>query len=89
MDPRDRELLGHIAALSEKNHKMLKRMQSHMRLQRFLTFLYWIIIISTSIGVYYWLQPVLDQLMIVYHSMIGAADSLKNASSTLNSFTGH
>jgi len=63
MDSEDRELLKRVAAISEENHDMLRSMQRSMRLGRFMSILYWVFIIGSTVGAYYLIQPYLEQVM--------------------------
>ena len=40
--------------------------------------LYWIIIIGSMVGTYYYLQPFIKPLMDTYDTLIGLPDAVKN-----------
>ncbi|HEV7702262.1 MAG TPA: hypothetical protein VGO63_02360 [Candidatus Paceibacterota bacterium] len=75
MTPEEREILNRSLVLAEENNKMLHSMQRSMRLQRIMSALYWVFIIGSAIGAYYFLQPYLTQLMGIYSSAGGVLDS--------------
>lgn len=77
MDPDERALLQKVADLSEKNNVILKKLYRHMRVQRAFHIVYWIIIIGASIGLYYWIQPIVDQFLEIYASVGGAAENFR------------
>ena len=52
---------------------MLRSIQRHLRLTRFMTAVYWVFIIGSAIGAYYLIQPYIDQLRVIYS---GAAKTL-------------
>ncbi|OGI82637.1 hypothetical protein A3E95_01535 [Candidatus Nomurabacteria bacterium RIFCSPHIGHO2_12_FULL_44_22b] len=75
MDPESRKLLEETLALAQENNKILHGMRRSMRMQRIMSFLYWIFIVGTALGAYYLIQPYIEQLMGVYS---GAGDVLNN-----------
>ena len=66
MTPEEHELLKRSIVLAEENNDILRGIRSSMRLARFMTVLYWVIIIGISFGAYYFVQPYLQQLLGVY-----------------------
>jgi hypothetical protein len=81
MSPEDRELLKRSVALSEENNDILRSIQRSMRLARFMSILYWVVIIGSAVGAYYFIQPYLEQLMGIYG---GAKGQLNDASGILD-----
>ncbi len=73
MIPEDRELLRHSIHLSEQNNTILRGIQRSMRISRAISIIYWVIIIGTAFGTYYYLQPYMDQVWKVYD---GAKENL-------------
>ncbi|NQV88207.1 MAG: hypothetical protein HQ402_01445 [Parcubacteria group bacterium] len=71
----DKELLEKILNLSEENNKMLHKMKRSMRVTQFVRIIYWIIIIGSAIGAYYYVQPYMDQLLKIYSGMNGGIGS--------------
>lgn len=82
MSPEEREMLKRSVALAEENNDILRGIQSSMRLARFMSILYWVIIIGISLGAYYFVQPYIDQIVGVYG---GAKSQLNDVSGTINS----
>lgn len=68
MSPEEKELLRRSIALSEENNDMLRSIQRWMRLSRVFSVLYWLFIIGTALGAYYFAQPYIAQLSTVYGS---------------------
>jgi hypothetical protein len=75
-DSETHKLLKETFELSKDNNKMLKRLQSNMRWGRFIHSLYWIIIIGSAFGAYYFVQPYIDQLLQVYSGVQNIGDSI-------------
>lgn len=82
MTPEEHELLRRSIALSEENNDILRGIQSSMRLARFMTFLYWLVLIGVSVGAYYFAQPYIEKAINVYKVAQVQLDSLNN---TVNS----
>lgn len=73
MDPDSKRLLE----LVEENNRLLRALHRSMRVGRVLRVIYWILIMGTALGAFYFLQPLIDQLISAY----------KDASSVLKNFT--
>ena len=80
MSPEEKELLNRTAELVEENNDILRGMQRSMRFSRVMSIIYWLFIIGTAFGAYYFIQPYLEQLLGVYG---GAKSSLGNLGSIL------
>ncbi len=76
MDPESKKLLQETLELTKDNNKMLLSMRRSQKISNIMSFVYWIFIIGSAIGAYYFIQPFVDQLKSVYGS----------ASKTLKSF---
>ena len=74
MDPESKKLLEESLALAKDNNSMLHSMRRSMRMQRAMTAIYWLFIIGSAVGAYYFIQPYLDQVIGLYG---GASDVLK------------
>ena len=82
MSPEEHELLRRSIALSEENNDILRSIQRSMRLSRFMTFLYWVVIIGISVGAWYYFQPYVDKAVGVYNE---AQAQLNNVNDAVNS----
>lgn len=82
MQPEEKELLRKSVALEEENNDILRSMQRSMRIQRFLSILYWTFIIGSLFGLYYFIQPYIEQILGVYS---GAKEGLDSGVGTVNS----
>lgn len=80
MSPEERELLEKSVSLAKDNNKMLHSMRNSMRLASVMRAVYWLLIIGSAIGAYYFIQPYMDQLVSVYN---GAKSDLNNVGEVL------
>ncbi len=74
MDPQSQKLLEDTYALVEENNKILQGLRRHMRTQRVISLIYWVFIIGSAVGAYYFIQPYVDHLMALYKN---AGETLK------------
>ncbi len=66
MSPEQIELLKRAVALSEENNDILRSMQRSQRITKFIRIVYWVVIIGSTIGAFYLIQPYIDSLKGVY-----------------------
>ena len=83
MSPEERELLEKSVSLAEDNNKILHSMRRSQRWASVMRAIYWILIIGSAVGAYYFIQPYVDQLMAVYN---GAKSNLDNVSNIIQNF---
>ncbi len=78
MSPEEKELLKRSIALGEENNDILRSIQRSMRLGRLMTALYWLFIIGSAAGAYYFAQPYIQQMLGVYGSAKSNLDSVNS-----------
>ena len=78
MDDDTRALLEEILALEKENNKMLRKARNHARWSALFSFIYWAILIGSSAAAFYYIQPVLAQLLQSYKAL---AETAKKAGS--------
>ncbi len=83
MTPEERELLTQSIKLAEENNKMLRSIRRSSRVSAFLRILYWLIILGTAFGVYYYTQPYLNAVVKSYNGMRENIESVKGITSKL------
>lgn len=75
MDPESKRLLEETFELAKENNEMLQSMKRSMQMARVMSILYWVFIIGSAVGAYYFIQPYVEQVTNIYS---GAGDVLKN-----------
>jgi len=80
MSPEDRELLQKSVSLAEDNNKILHSMKRSMRYASIVRAIYWIFIIGSALGAYYFIQPYVDEVMSFYN---GARENISNFNNTI------
>ena len=83
MLPEERELLEQSVSLAKDNNKMLHSMRRSMRVSSIMNIIYWLFIIGSLAGAYYFIQPYLGQLMKVYD---GAKSNLNDFNKVIQNF---
>jgi len=78
MTPEERELLYRVASTVEDNNKMLHKLQRAARWNTFWRWMYWIVIIGTAIGAFWFVQPYLDKVSGGYASFSNAMQKFQS-----------
>jgi hypothetical protein len=83
MTPEEKELLRETAELTKENNKILRGIRRSNRVSTFLRLVYWIIILGSAFGVYYYTQPYIDAVVKSYNGMRENIQSVKNITTNL------
>jgi hypothetical protein len=75
MSPEEKELLNKSISLAEENNRMIHSMRRYMRIASIARSAYWVIIIGSLVGAFYFLQPYVDQIR---DTLSGADEALEN-----------
>ena len=84
MSPEEKEMLVRSLALAEENNKILRSLKRSMVWARMVHIVYWVLIIGSAVGAYYFVQPYIDQVIGVYS---GTKNSLNGVNSLLENLT--
>ena len=68
MDAESKKLLQDTLDLSKENNQMLQSMRRSMRIARLMSIVYWVFIIGSAVGAYYFIQPYVDEVIGIYGS---------------------
>ena len=77
-----KELLEQVKATAEENNKILKSIRRSSRISYFFSILYWIVIISISVGAFYYVQPYIDDLTKTYSQIKDTSNKISNVSTS-------
>ena len=75
MDPESKKLLEENLRLSQENNVILLKLKRSMQVRRFVSIIYWTLIVGSAVWAYYFIQPYIDQMVNIYG---GAKDDLEN-----------
>jgi hypothetical protein len=77
VDPESKKLLEETFSLAQDNNKILHAMRRSMRWANVMTTIYWLLIIGTAVGAFYFLQPYINQVVKTYGSVSAALKNFK------------
>lgn len=83
MQEDDKKILKDILDLVEENNAMLHSMKRSIAWSRFFRGVYWVVIIGSVVGSYYFLAPLIDQVKEAYNGAIGGARSIEQVGQTV------
>ncbi len=85
MTPEERDLLTKSIRIAEENNKMLRGLRTRARLSFFLRIIYWLIIIGSVFGAYYFVKPFIDPIISGYNGLQENIQSIKDTTTKLPS----
>ena len=83
MEPDIKKLLEKNIELSRDNNRILRKIHSNLRWGRFFRLLYWVIIIGSMLGLYYFLQPFIDSTVDTYKGFLGGIEKVQDTVNTI------
>jgi len=78
MDPESKKLFEETFALAKENNKMLHSMRRSMFYSRVVSIIYWVFIIGSALGVYYFIEPYFNKILDLYNSISTTQQQLNN-----------
>jgi hypothetical protein len=66
--------LAELKAVSNENNHLLKELHKGLWWSNFFTIIKWIFVIATTVGVYYYFQPLFDQALGSYDKILQSID---------------
>jgi len=73
MDPELKILVKENLEVAKENNLALKKILGYLRWSRGLGALKWFLIIGSTVGVFYYFQPLLAQVLGTYSELLGTA----------------
>lgn len=73
MEPESKFKLEELFKMVEENNKLLKKMKRTQEIGQLMRVIYWLVILGTALGAYYFVQPYVDQVKDLYG---GASDTV-------------
>ena len=72
-----KEQLSEVTKLTRQNNKIMRKIQTSMRIGLIFRTLYWMLIIGSMLGAYYYLQPFLENISGTYEELINIPEKIK------------
>ena len=79
----DAQKMDELLNLTRENNKILRSMRSSQRWSSFFRFAYWLIILGSIFGVYYYFQPTIQKYWNTVQTSIGILQNFQNAAGTI------
>ena len=73
-----KEQLAEVTKLARENNKIMRKVQRSMRASLLFRVIYWVAIIGSMFGAYYYLQPFMDTIKDQYNELISIPDTIKD-----------
>lgn len=81
----DSEKLDEVLELTRENNKMLHSMRRTQRFSSFFRLLYWIIILGSVFGVYYYFEPTIKKYLKTMQTSLEIIQKFEGAAGTVPS----
>ena len=78
------EKINKILELTAENNEIIKKMRRSQKIQNTFRVIYWIILISTTLGIYYFLKPTILTIFNDYNSIKTNINYLNNNSTNID-----
>ncbi|MCR4284203.1 MAG: hypothetical protein NUV64_02720 [Parcubacteria group bacterium] len=72
-----KNLIRENIRIAEDNNRLLRKIVSANRWARIFKLLYWVIIISSMVGVYYYVQPILIDILDTYKGLVSGVQGIQ------------
>ena len=79
----DIKKIDEILELTRENNKILRSMRSAQRWSSFFRFIYWMIILGSVFGVYYYFQPMIQKYTKVFQTSIGIIQNFEKTAGSI------
>jgi hypothetical protein len=84
MDQEVKQLLEENLKLSKENNVLLLKIRSVQRWAQITRILYWVVIIGVSFGAFYYIQPLLGNLLNVYTGGVGGFNNISDVTKSFS-----
>ena len=75
----DSQKLDELLELTRENNKILRSMRRTQRWSSFFTYVYWLVILGSIFGVYYYFQPTIQKYVKTLQTSAGILQQLESA----------
>ena len=84
MDPDIKKLLEENLKISKENKELLIKVRNFQRWAQITKALYWLMIIGIAFGAFYYLKPMLGNLLNLYSGGVSSVNSIKDVGSNMS-----
>ncbi len=79
----DNQKINELLDLTRENNKILRAMRRTQKWSSFFTFLYWMLILGSIFGTYYYFQPTIKKYMQTIQTSVDILQKFKEAAGTI------
>ena len=72
-----KEQLAEVTKLTRQNNKIMRKIERSARIGLIFRTLYWILIIGSMLGAYYYMQPYIEDINSIYEQLIDLPEKIK------------
>ena len=83
MTPTNQEKLDEMYEMIQENNKILRSLLRRERFATFMRIIYWMFIIATIFGLYYYVQPVFNKFLVNFDSIQKTLNSINGMGNEL------
>jgi hypothetical protein len=84
VDPDIKKLLEENLKISKENKELLIKVRNFQRWAQITKALYWLMIIGIAFGAFYYLKPMLGNLLNLYSGGVSSVNSIKDVGSNMS-----
>lgn len=81
----DAQKMGELLELTKENNKMLRAMRRSQKITSLFSFVYWIAILGSIFGTYYYFQPTIQKYMGALETSVNTLQQLEGAAGAIPS----
>lgn len=82
MDPESKKLLEDTFQLAQENNQMLRKIRKVQKWGTFWSGFKVLLIVGIALGSFYFLEPYVNNIVNIYHSVYGPAQNVNNNNSS-------
>lgn len=71
MDEETKKLIKEDLEVNKENNKLLNKLVWYQKWARWLNIIKWVIVIGTTLGALYYIQPLIEDLFSTYSELLG------------------
>ncbi len=80
----DSQKIDELLELTRDNNKILRSMRSTQRVGSFFTFIYWMVILGSIFGTYYYFQPTIQKYMKTMQTSVNILQNFEKQAGTVS-----
>jgi membrane protein required for beta-lactamase induction len=79
----DGQKMNELLEITRENNKILRSMRRTQRWSSFFAFMYWMIILGSIFGTYYYFQPAIQKYTKTFQTSVGILEKFQNTAASI------